>query len=126
MKLGPHLTRCRRGPSRIKWHANPSNRLATIHQRRIQTRQTDIQTDRQRSDSIARTVLQTVAQKSQILQPTCTRRPGYELLQWILIKIFGVRKLECLGHGAMIRSAVLVEHVLVADGHRAVTYTALA
>ena len=41
-----------------KWHPNPSNRLATIHQRHRQTdKQTD-RTDRQRSDSIGRTVLQ--------------------------------------------------------------------
>jgi len=43
-----------------KCHLNPSSRLATIHQRH---RQTDRQ-DRQRSDSIGRTVLETVAQKS--------------------------------------------------------------
>ena len=40
---------------RTKWNLDPSNRLATIHQRYRQ--------DRQRSDSIRRTVLQTVAQK---------------------------------------------------------------
>jgi len=45
-----------------KFHLDPSNRLATIHQRQRQTGQTDRQ-DRQRSDSIGRTVLQTVAQK---------------------------------------------------------------
>jgi len=45
-----------------QFHLDPSNRLATIHQRH---RQTDRQTDRtgQRTDSIGRTVLQTVAQK---------------------------------------------------------------
>ena len=43
-----------------KLHPDPSNRLATIHQRH---RETDRQTG-QRSDSIGRTVLQTVAQKS--------------------------------------------------------------
>jgi len=42
-----------------KWHPNLSNRLTTVHQR---YRQTDRQ-DRQRSDNIGRTVLQTVAQK---------------------------------------------------------------
>ena len=49
---------------RAKFHLDPSNRLATIHQRHIQTGQdrTD-RTGRQRSDSIGRTVLQTVAQK---------------------------------------------------------------
>ena len=41
---------------RAKFHLDPSNRSATIHQRYGQT-------DRQRSDSIGRTVLQTVAQK---------------------------------------------------------------
>jgi len=45
-----------------KFHLDPSNRLATIHQRYSQTGQTDRQ-DRQRIDSIGRTVLQTVAQK---------------------------------------------------------------
>jgi len=53
-----------------KFHRDPSNRLATVHQRHRQDRtdrtdrqdrQTDRQTDRQRSDSIARTVLVTVA-----------------------------------------------------------------
>jgi len=45
-----------------KFHLDLSNRLATIHQR---LRQTDRQTghDRQRMDSIGRTVLQTVAKK---------------------------------------------------------------
>jgi len=38
-----------------KFHLDPSNRLATVHQRHRQ--------DRQPSDSIGRTVLQTVAQK---------------------------------------------------------------
>jgi len=60
-----------------KFHLDPSSRLATIHQRYRQTdrqtdrhtdRQTDRtgQTDRQRSDSKGRTVLQTVAQKSKL------------------------------------------------------------
>ena len=53
---------------RAKFHLDPSNRLATVHQRHRQDRQTgktdrkDRQ-DRQRSGSIGRTVLQTVAQK---------------------------------------------------------------
>jgi len=48
-----------------KFHLDPSNRLATVHQRYTdrQTGQPDRQ-DRQRTDSIGRTVLQTVAQKS--------------------------------------------------------------
>ena len=45
-------------PMRAKFHLDPSNRLATIHQRYIQDK-----TDRQRSDSIGRTVVQTVTQK---------------------------------------------------------------
>jgi len=45
-----------------KFHLHSSNCLATIHQHYRQDRQTD-RTDRQRSDSIGRTVLQTVAQK---------------------------------------------------------------
>jgi len=49
---------------RAKFNLDPSNRLATIHQRHRQTGQTG-RTDRQRSDSIVRTVLQTVAQKPQ-------------------------------------------------------------
>jgi len=45
-----------------KFHFDPSNRLATVHERH---RRTDRQTghDRQRTDSIGRTVLQMVAQK---------------------------------------------------------------
>jgi len=39
---------------RAEFHLDPSNRLATVHE----------QLDRQRTDSIGRTVLQTVAQKS--------------------------------------------------------------
>ena len=44
-----------------KFHLDRRNRLATIHQRYRQTGQTG--QDRQRSDSIGRTVLQTLAQK---------------------------------------------------------------
>jgi len=46
---------------RTRWHPNPSNRLVTIHQRHRQTGQD--RTDRQRSDRIGRTVLQTVVPK---------------------------------------------------------------
>ena len=48
-----------------KFRLDPSNRLATVHERHRQTGQDrqDRQTDRQRTDSIWRTVLQTVAQK---------------------------------------------------------------
>ena len=45
-----------------KFHLGPSNCLATVHERYRQRNGTD-RTDRQRSDSIGRTVLQTVAQK---------------------------------------------------------------
>jgi len=49
----------------LKFHLDPSNRLATMyqHHRPDRTDRQDTQTDRQRSDSIGRTVLQTVAQK---------------------------------------------------------------
>jgi len=43
-----------------KFHLHPSNRLAIVHNN-VTDRQTD-RTDRQRSDSIGRTVLPTVAQ----------------------------------------------------------------
>ena len=46
---------------RAKFHLDPSNRLATVNKR---YRQTD-RTDRQRTDIKGRTVLQTVAQKSE-------------------------------------------------------------
>jgi len=60
-ELGPYLTQCGQAEAylHVKFHVDPSNRLATIHQRCTQTGQTD----RQRSDSIGRTVLQTVAQR---------------------------------------------------------------
>jgi len=44
-----------------KFHLDPSNRLATVHQRHRQDRQTEM-TDRQDNGPIGRTVLQTVAQ----------------------------------------------------------------
>ena len=47
-----------------KFHLDPSNRLATVHQRDRQDRQTD----RQRTDSIGQTVLQTVAPKHKLLR----------------------------------------------------------
>jgi len=58
-ELGPHPTQCGRGQGlpTSKFHLDPSNRLATLHQRH---RQEDKRTG-QRSDSIGRTVLQTVA-----------------------------------------------------------------
>ena len=61
-ELGLHLTQGGRGrglpPS--KFHLDPSNCLATIYERHRQTGH-DRQ-DRQRSDGIGRTILQTVAQ----------------------------------------------------------------
>jgi len=61
---GSHLAQCGLGREtylRTKWHLDPSNRLATIHQR---DRQRDrIDRTGQRSDSIGRTFLQTVAPK---------------------------------------------------------------
>ena len=48
-----------------KFRLDPSNRLASVHERHRQDRQNrqERQTDRQRADSIGRTVLETVAQK---------------------------------------------------------------
>jgi len=59
-----------------KFYLDPSNRLATVHQRHRQTgrdRQTHRQTG-QRSYSIGRTVLQTVAQKPLICHNAATVR----------------------------------------------------
>ena len=55
-ELGPHLTRCDKGGGLPKFPLDPSNHLATIHQRHRQTgeKQTDIQTGQQ-SDSIGQT-----------------------------------------------------------------------
>ena len=50
---------CAEAHLHTKFHLDPCNRLATIHQCYRQTDRQDIQ----RSDSIGRTVLQTVAQK---------------------------------------------------------------
>jgi len=51
------------------FHLDPSNRLATMHERHRQTDRTgQDRTDRQRTDSIGRTDLQTVAQKLQAQQ----------------------------------------------------------
>ena len=47
---------------RAKFDLDPSSRLATVHERYIQTDRQTGQTG-QRSDSIGRTVLQTVAKK---------------------------------------------------------------
>ena len=75
-ELGAHLTQCGQAEAYLHamFHLDPSNRLARVHQKRYRqtdrtdmtdkTGQTDKQTDRQRSDSIGRTALQTVAQKS--------------------------------------------------------------
>jgi len=42
-ELGPHLTQCGRAEAYLhaKFHLDPSNHLATIHQRHRQDRQTD-------------------------------------------------------------------------------------
>jgi len=70
-QLGPHLKQCGRAKAYLhaKFILESSNRLVTIgglHQRYRQTGQTD----RQRSDSIWRTLLQTVAQKHRNMIPT--------------------------------------------------------
>ena len=71
-ELGSHLKQCGRG-RRLPPCQVYSNRLATIHQRYRQNR-----TGRQRSDSIGRTFLQTVAQKqkydsNEIMSRLCCR-----------------------------------------------------
>jgi len=69
-ELGRHLTQCGQGPAlpyTAKFHLDPSNRLATIHKCHRQAGQTD-RADRQRPDSIGRTVLQTGAQKTVMLK----------------------------------------------------------
>jgi len=67
-----------------KFHLDPSNRLATVHERHRHTeRQTDRQTDRQRTDSIGRTVLQTVAQKNHLHSFVAeTAEAGLESQTW--------------------------------------------
>jgi len=52
---------------RYSYYKCSGDRLATIHQRYRQDRQTDRQTG-QPSDSVGRTVLQTVVQKPKVLQ----------------------------------------------------------
>jgi len=47
-----------------KFHLDPSNRLATVQERHRQTGHTY----RQRSDSMGRTVLQTAAQKTDVIK----------------------------------------------------------
>ena len=58
-QLGPHLKQCGRAKAYLhaKFILQSSNRLATIHQRYRQTGQTD----RQWTESIGQTVLQTIA-----------------------------------------------------------------
>ena len=46
-----------------KFHLDPSNRLAAVHQRHRQDKTGQDRKDRQRSDSTGRTVLRTVAEK---------------------------------------------------------------
>ena len=60
-----------------KWHVDPSNCLATIHQHHRQTDRTgQDRADRQRSDRIGRTVLQTVFQLegAHRIGPSATRK----------------------------------------------------
>jgi len=73
-ELGPYLTQCGQGRRYLhaEFHLNPSNRYSTPTFQTGQDR-TDVQTDRQRSDRIGRTVLQTVAQK---LVASYDIRPG--------------------------------------------------
>jgi len=64
-EVGFHVTQCRLGrdlPGITKWHLDPSNRLATIHQRYRQTDGTDRTDKRDNGPSANR--LQTVAEKS--------------------------------------------------------------
>jgi len=58
VELDPHLTQCGQAEAYMhaKFHLDPSNRFATVHERHRQTGR--------RTDSIGRTVLQTVAQKA--------------------------------------------------------------
>ena len=68
-----------------KFRLDPSNRLARVHQRYSQTGQTD----RQRTDSIGRTVLEMVAQKG-IFSARCVagfvdgagRQGGHHVGHW--------------------------------------------
>jgi len=97
-----------------KFHLDPSNPLATIHQRHRQDRLTG-QTDRQRSDSIGRTVLQTVAQKWDrflighwccsigLLHPLCTHLACKKMTAW-----WGAGTCICLGLGADLHIAQLM------------------
>ena len=82
-ELDPHLTQCGRSETylRAKFHLDPFNRLATVHQRHRQTDRTWTRQDRtgQRTDSIGRTVLQTVAQKLQLLPAISASRPVRDL-----------------------------------------------
>jgi len=62
-ELGTHLKQCGQGRAYLpaKFHLDPSNRLATVHERHRQIDRQDRagqtgQTDRQRTDSIGRTV----------------------------------------------------------------------
>jgi len=67
-----------------KFHLDPSNRLASVR-----TSQTD-RTDRQRTDGIVRTVLQTVAQKL-----TSPRRHTVVLLPSVNIHVVLLAYMHC-------------------------------
>jgi len=80
-ELGPHLTQCGRSRSVpacqvSSWSIQPFGYNPTIHQRDRQDRQTG-----QWSDSIGRTVLQTVAQKWR--GPLETRETEIILMPWL-------------------------------------------
>jgi len=126
----PHLIQCAMWPgprptSVPRWHLDPPKRLATIHQR--------YKTDRQQSDRIGRTILQTVAQKS-------AKFRVWDKLQERITLIFGViriplnivqnkSKVASVLKTCSIRSSVLIEHRFVTDRqtdrHRAIAYTTL-
>jgi len=77
-----------------KFNLDPSNRLTTTHQRYRQDRQTDTQ----RSDSIGRTVLQTVAQKDEkekataVEQKLTGRSPTDGLIMMTTITVITARR----------------------------------
>jgi len=64
VNLGPHLTQCGHGRAYLhaKFHLDPSN-TPTLQTGQTGQEKADRQTDRKRSDSIGRTVLQRDAQK---------------------------------------------------------------
>ena len=111
-QLGPNLTQCGqgRGYRHAKFHLNPSNHLATIHQRYRQT-------DRQRSDSIGRTILQTVTQKRFAL---CYRTVVLSCLSCLSVCNFGVLLPSgCMDQNETWHGGRLGPGHIVLDGDRA-------